>query len=72
MSLLPKLKLKHSVLMFQGDAVRSLKAEKADKSKVDSAVAQLLDLKRQLATAQGIDPQQLIGGASGKKKKGKK
>ncbi|XP_074652563.1 methionine--tRNA ligase, cytoplasmic-like [Tubulanus polymorphus] len=55
----------------QGDLVRQLKTEKAEKSSVDSAVMTLLDLKKKLAQAQGIDAQELIGGG-GKKKKGKK
>ncbi|CAH1772664.1 unnamed protein product [Owenia fusiformis] len=54
----------------QGDTVRQLKASKAAKPEVDSAVAKLLDLKRQLAVAQGLNPDDI--GAGGKKKKGKK
>jgi methionyl-tRNA synthetase len=49
--------------------VRDLKSQKAEKSQIDSEVAVLLDLKRQLAVAQGQDPEALTGG---KGKKGKK
>ncbi|XP_022343888.2 methionine--tRNA ligase, cytoplasmic-like [Crassostrea virginica] len=53
----------------QGTLVRDLKSQKAEKSRIDSEVAVLLDLKRQLAVAQGQDPEALTGG---KGKKGKK
>lgn len=53
----------------QGALVRDVKAQKADKSQVDSEVAKLLDLKKQLALAQGLDPSTIGGGG---KKKGKK
>ncbi|XP_062603624.1 methionine--tRNA ligase, cytoplasmic-like isoform X3 [Saccostrea cucullata] len=53
----------------QGLKVRDLKSQKAEKSQIDSEVAVLLDLKRQLAVAQGQDPEALTGG---KGKKGKK
>ncbi|XP_061178088.1 methionine--tRNA ligase, cytoplasmic-like [Saccostrea echinata] len=53
----------------QGLKVRDLKSQKAEKSQIDSEVAALLDLKRQLAVAQGQDPEALTGG---KGKKGKK
>ncbi|XP_048727649.2 methionine--tRNA ligase, cytoplasmic-like [Ostrea edulis] len=53
----------------QGLLVRDLKSQKAEKSQIDSEVAILLDLKRQLAVAQGQDPEALTGG---KGKKGKK
>lgn len=56
-------------LLFQGTLVRDLKSQKAEKSRIDSEVAVLLDLKRQLAVAQGQDPEALTGG---KGKKGKK
>ncbi|XP_029646990.1 methionine--tRNA ligase, cytoplasmic [Octopus sinensis] len=51
----------------QGLKVRELKANKAEKSVIDGEVAKLLDLKRQLALKQGIDPASL-----GNKKKNKK
>uniref|UniRef100_A0A8W8MSL7 WHEP-TRS domain-containing protein n=1 Tax=Magallana gigas TaxID=29159 RepID=A0A8W8MSL7_MAGGI len=53
----------------QGLLVRDLKSQKAEKSRIDSEVAVLLDLKRKLAVAQGQDPEALTGG---KGKKGKK
>jgi len=49
----------------QGNRVRDLKAAKADKQDITSAVAELLSLKKQLCVAQGIDPSTLD-------KKGKK
>ncbi|KAL4234118.1 hypothetical protein ACF0H5_005771 [Mactra antiquata] len=53
----------------QGQKVRELKTNKAEKSLIDGEVAKLLDLKRQLAIAQGQDPDAAVGGG---KKKGKK
>ncbi|XP_069119784.1 methionine--tRNA ligase, cytoplasmic-like [Argopecten irradians] len=53
----------------QGNVVRDLKGKKADKSQIDGEVAKLLDLKKQLALAQGQDPEAAVGGG---KKKGKK
>ena len=40
----------------QGNIVRDLKAAKGDKDTISAAVALLLDLKKQLAVAQGVDP----------------
>ena len=54
---------------FQGLKVRELKGSKAEKSVIDQNVAILLDLKKQLAIAQGQDPAAAVGGG---KKKGKK
>ncbi|XP_052815564.1 methionine--tRNA ligase, cytoplasmic-like isoform X2 [Mya arenaria] len=53
----------------QGNKVREVKTSKADKSVVDREVVMLLDLKKQLALAQGMDPDAAVGGG---KKKGKK
>ncbi|KAL5011022.1 hypothetical protein ScPMuIL_013327 [Solemya velum] len=53
----------------QGNVVKELKTNKAEKCLIDVEVTKLLDLKRQLAESQGIDPESLIGGG---KKKGKK
>ncbi|XP_050404697.1 methionine--tRNA ligase, cytoplasmic isoform X2 [Patella vulgata] len=50
----------------QGDVVRVLKSQKAEKSKIDVEVAKLIDLKKRLSLAQGIDP------TTANKKKGKK
>ncbi|XP_015750952.1 PREDICTED: methionine--tRNA ligase, cytoplasmic-like [Acropora digitifera] len=54
----------------QGEKVRKLKADKAEKEAVDSEVAVLLELKRRLAVAEGKDPNELDKKA--KKKGGKK
>ena len=50
--------------------VRELKAAKGEKSAIDAEVLKLLDLKKQLALAQGLDPS--AAAPSGGKKKGKK
>lgn len=47
--------------LFKGDVVRSLKASKADKSDIDVEVAKLLDLKKKLGIAMGINPSDLPG-----------
>lgn len=39
--------------MFQADKVRALKAQKAEKSVIGEEVAKLLELKKQLALAEG-------------------
>ena len=52
----------------QGDIVRGLKESKAEKDAIKAAVDKLLELKRQLALAQGKDPKEV----SGNNKKGKK
>lgn len=52
----------------QGNIVRELKANKSDKETINAAVAKLLDLKKQLCVAQGIDPATLDAGKKGKKK----
>ena len=49
--------------------MRKLKADKAEKASVDAEVAILLILKKQLAMAEGKDPNELDNKA---KKKGKK
>ncbi|XP_055104988.1 methionine--tRNA ligase, cytoplasmic isoform X3 [Symphalangus syndactylus] len=49
----------------QGNVVRELKAQKADKNEVAAEVAKLLDLKKQLAVAEGKPPE----APKGKKKK---
>ncbi|KAM8868759.1 methionine--tRNA ligase, cytoplasmic isoform 1-T1 [Synchiropus picturatus] len=41
----------------QGEKVRALKAQKADKAVVTAEVAKLLDLKKQLAVAEGKSPE---------------
>lgn len=59
-------------LSLQGDKVRKLKAEKADKEKVDAEVAILLALKKKLAVAEGKDPNEQDSSSKGKKKGKKK
>lgn len=41
----------------QGDKVRALKTQKADKAVINAEVAKLLDLKKQLAAAEGKSPE---------------
>uniref|UniRef100_A0A665SZT0 Methionine--tRNA ligase, cytoplasmic n=1 Tax=Echeneis naucrates TaxID=173247 RepID=A0A665SZT0_ECHNA len=43
--------------LSQGDKVRALKAQKADKAVITAEVAKLLDLKKQLAVAEGKNPE---------------
>ncbi|XP_071825552.1 methionine--tRNA ligase, cytoplasmic-like [Apostichopus japonicus] len=54
----------------QGDEVRKLKTDKAEKSQIDLEVAKLLALKKELALALGVKPE--AGKKGGKSKKGKK
>lgn len=54
----------------QGELVRDLKAAKAEKSKINAEVANLLDLKKQLAQAQGLDPNSSAPSGGKKKEKG--
>ncbi len=58
-------------ISLQGDVVRKLKADKADKKVIDESVAKLLDLKKQLSAATGQAPAAAQSG-SNKKKGGKK
>jgi len=51
----------------QGIKVRDLKARKAEKDEIAGAVATLLDLKKRLATAQGVEVH--VPDKKGKKKK---
>lgn len=57
---------------FQGEKVRKVKGEKADKAVVDAEVKALLDLKRQLAIASGQDPDAASKSKGKSKKKGGK
>lgn len=54
-------------LSSQGNIVRELKAQKADKNQIAAEVAKLLDLKKQLALAEGKP----LETPKGKKKKWK-
>lgn len=51
----------------QGNHVRQLKANKAEKAEIDAEVAKLLELKKQLALAEGKTPEVLV--PKGKRKK---
>ncbi|XP_068865598.1 bifunctional glutamate/proline--tRNA ligase isoform X2 [Aphelocoma coerulescens] len=51
----PEAKALFSKVALQGDEVRKLKAEKADKEKIDVAVKELLQLKAQYKSVAGID-----------------
>ena len=51
----------------QGERVRKLKTDKAEKTVIDQEVKKLLDLKKQLASALG-QPEVAAGGKKGKKK----
>jgi hypothetical protein len=53
----------------QGDAVRKLKESKADKADIKVAVEKLISFKKELAIAEGKDPNEAVGGGN---KKGKK
>ena len=55
--------------VWQGNEVRDVKAKKLDKPVIDAAVAKLLDLKKQLAVAQGLNPDEVLGGGKKKNKK---
>ena len=56
------------LLFLKGSKVRELKASKADKATIDAEVGQLLQLKRQLALAEGKDPDAKPAKSKGKKK----
>ena len=43
------------MFLFQGNVVRQLKENKADKSTIDAEVAKLLDLKKKLSSAAGTN-----------------
>ncbi len=52
-----KYTLKLSFYLSQGDKVRALKAQKAEKAVITAEVEKLLDLKKQLALAEGKSPE---------------
>ncbi|XP_064643497.1 methionine--tRNA ligase, cytoplasmic-like isoform X2 [Lineus longissimus] len=56
----------------QGELVRKLKTEKAEKAMIDGAVAKLLELKRNLCIAEGKNPDAPAAKGGKKKKGGKK
>ena len=51
----------------QGEKVRQLKTDKAEKAVIDQEVKKLIDLKKQLSVALG-QPEVAAGGKKGKKK----
>jgi len=53
--------------LAQGNHVRQLKASKAEKAEVDREVAKLLEMKQQLAAAEGKSPKVPV--PKGKQKK---
>lgn len=57
----------HPPCLPQGNHVRQLKANKAEKTQVDTEVAKLLELKKQLALAEGKSPE--VPASKGKRKK---
>lgn len=59
----------NSLVTTQGNKVRELKANKANKSEIDEEVATLLELKRRLAIAKGENPDQPQGKSKSKKKR---
>jgi len=59
-------------LVLQGDKVRTLKTNKAEKAVIDAEVTLLLDLKKRLALAQGVNPAELNQPSKSKKKNKKK
>ena len=54
------------LLPLQGNLVREMKTSKADPAKVALEVAALLQLKKELSLAQGIDPTAKVNGDAGK------
>lgn len=56
-------------ILFQADIVRETKTSKADKAVIDTQIEKLLQLKRQLAIAQGKNLDAATGGKKKKKEK---
>ncbi|NWR60768.1 SYEP ligase, partial [Bucorvus abyssinicus] len=68
----PEAKSLFSKVALQGDEVRKLKAEKAEKEKIDAAVKELLELKAQYKSVAGVDYKPVsITGTDDKDKKKK-
>ncbi|XP_048152695.1 bifunctional glutamate/proline--tRNA ligase isoform X3 [Corvus hawaiiensis] len=68
----PEAKALFSKVALQGDEVRRLKAEKADKEKIDVAVKELLQLKAQYKSVAGIDYKPVSASDGDDKKKKEK
>ncbi|XP_075269136.1 bifunctional glutamate/proline--tRNA ligase isoform X3 [Opisthocomus hoazin] len=61
-----------SKVALQGDEVRKLKSEKAEKEKIDAAVKELLQLKAQYKSVAGVDYKPISAGGADDKDKKKK
>ncbi|XP_047913536.1 bifunctional glutamate/proline--tRNA ligase isoform X6 [Anser cygnoides] len=68
----PEAKALFNKVALQGDEVRKLKAEKAEKEKIDAAVKELLQLKAQYKSVAGVDYKPVSAGAADDKDKKKK
>ncbi|XP_054674875.1 bifunctional glutamate/proline--tRNA ligase isoform X5 [Grus americana] len=68
----PEAKALFSKVALQGDEVRKLKAEKAEKEKIDAAVKELLQLKAQYKSVAGVDYKPGSAGGTDDKDKKKK
>ncbi|XP_061847431.1 bifunctional glutamate/proline--tRNA ligase [Colius striatus] len=68
----PEAKALFSKVALQGDEVRKLKSEKAEKEKIDAAVKELLQLKAQYKSVAGVDYKPLSASGADDKDKKKK
>ncbi|XP_061221278.1 bifunctional glutamate/proline--tRNA ligase isoform X3 [Neopsephotus bourkii] len=68
----PEAKAMFNKVALQGDEVRKLKAEKAEKDKIDAAVKELLQLKAQYKSVAGVDYKPVTASGADDKDKKKK
>nr|XP_027308933.1 bifunctional glutamate/proline--tRNA ligase isoform X6 [Anas platyrhynchos] len=68
----PEAKALFNKVALQGDEVRKLKAEKAEKEKIDAAVKELLQLKAQYKSVAGVDYKPVSASGADDKDKKKK
>uniref|UniRef100_A0A8B9G1C3 Glutamyl-prolyl-tRNA synthetase 1 n=1 Tax=Amazona collaria TaxID=241587 RepID=A0A8B9G1C3_9PSIT len=68
----PEAKAMFNKVALQGDEVRKLKAEKAEKDKIDAAVKELLQLKAQYKSIAGVDYKPVTASSADDKDKKKK
>uniref|UniRef100_A0A8B9NKY7 Bifunctional glutamate/proline--tRNA ligase n=1 Tax=Accipiter nisus TaxID=211598 RepID=A0A8B9NKY7_9AVES len=68
----PEAKALFGKVALQGDEVRKLKSEKAEKEKIDAAVKELLQLKAQYKTVAGVDYKPISASGTDDKDKKKK
>ncbi|XP_075563464.1 bifunctional glutamate/proline--tRNA ligase [Pelecanus crispus] len=68
----PEAKALFSKVALQGDEVRKLKSEKAEKEKIDAAVKELLQLKAQYKSVAGVDYKPVSASCADDKDKKKK